>query len=137
MGATKYEIYPKEIIDAAELLKSISHPARLQMVQMIAESETKEVSTSAILEEIPLSQSTISAHLKTLVNAGIVNTRVVKSRNKNQLNYSLNNQALMAMENCLNYLVEKYKFNSANLSVLHTIFSRYKESQEMRQYYTV
>lgn len=137
MGATKYEIYPQEIIDAAELLKSISHPARLKMVQMIAESETKEVSTSEILEQIPLSQSTISAHLKTLINVGVVNTRVVNSRNKCYLKYSLNNQAMLAMKTCLNYLIEKSKLDTTNVAFLQSLFSRYRESQELKRYYTV
>lgn len=137
MGATKYEIYPQEIIDAAELLKSISHPARLKMVQMIAESEENEITTMAILEQIPLSQSTISAHLKTLINAGVVNTRVVNSREKCYLKYSLNNQAMIAMKTCLNYLIEKSKFDISNVAFLQSLFSRYKESQEMKRYYRV
>ncbi|MCO5258999.1 MAG: metalloregulator ArsR/SmtB family transcription factor [Crocinitomicaceae bacterium] len=137
MGATKYEVYPTELIDAVDLLKAISHPARLQIVQMISESKEKEVSTSEILEAIQLSQSTISVHLKVLHNAGIINSRMMKQRNNRTiLSYGLNIEALKMLEQCLDYLVIRFDVDAKKLHVLYNVFSRYKENTPLKTFFS-
>jgi ArsR family transcriptional regulator len=55
------------------LLKALADKKRLRMVQEIAASQ--ELSCSQIGARIPLSQPTISHHLKILVDAGILSVR--------------------------------------------------------------
>ena len=61
--------------DAAlvRVLKALGHPKRFQMVQAIARAG--ELSCGEIVEKFPLSQPTISHHLKILSDAGLLVSR--------------------------------------------------------------
>jgi ArsR family transcriptional regulator len=54
----------------AKGLKALAHPARLAIVQILAERE--ECICGEIVDDLPLAQSTISQHLKALKEAGLV-----------------------------------------------------------------
>ncbi len=52
------------------VLKALAHPARLKLVDLLAEHE--EVCVCDLTEEIGMDMSTVSRHLTQLKNAGIV-----------------------------------------------------------------
>ena len=54
----------------AQRLKALAHPARLAIVQLLAERD--ECVCGEIVDDLPLAQSTVSQHLKALKEAGIV-----------------------------------------------------------------
>lgn len=54
----------------AMLAKVFSHPARIAIVQLLAEK--KEIKTGNISEFLPLSRTTVSQHLKELKEMGII-----------------------------------------------------------------
>jgi ArsR family transcriptional regulator len=56
--------------DVARRLKALAHPARLAIVELLAERE--ECICGEIVEDLPLAQSTVSQHLKVLKEAGLV-----------------------------------------------------------------
>jgi ArsR family transcriptional regulator len=56
----------------SSLLKAISHPKRLEIIQLLRE---QELCVNEILEMLGLPQANLSQHLKVLRNAGVVNTR--------------------------------------------------------------
>jgi len=58
--------------DAADLLKAIANPNRLQILCVLGEGE---LSVGALNERIPLSQSALSQHLAVLRADGLVRTR--------------------------------------------------------------
>ena len=58
--------------DAADLLKAIANPNRLQILCVLGEGE---LSVGALNERIPLSQSALSQHLAVLRSDGLVRTR--------------------------------------------------------------
>jgi len=70
MGLTKTEGFTKTQLDVASLTKALGHPARVAILQFLAQQ--KGCICSAIVEELPLSQSTVSQHLKELKNAGLI-----------------------------------------------------------------
>lgn len=70
MGASKLEIYPQHVKDIAQIAKVFSHPARVTILNYI--STQQSCICSDIVEEIGLSQSTISQHLKVINNAGLL-----------------------------------------------------------------
>ena len=70
MGASKLEIYPQHVKDIAQIAKVFSHPARVIILHYI--STQQSCICSDIVEEIGLSQSTISQHLKVINNAGLL-----------------------------------------------------------------
>jgi DNA-binding transcriptional ArsR family regulator len=58
--------------DAAELLKSLSHPARLLVLCLLVDGER---SAGELEQHLDLSQSALSQHLAVLREAGLVSTR--------------------------------------------------------------
>jgi len=54
----------------AEFAKALSHPARISILKTLAEKNT--CICGQIVEVLPLSQSTVSQHLKELKNAGLI-----------------------------------------------------------------
>lgn len=70
MGATKKETYTEKQIKIASLLKAIAHPARVAIIDYLL--KTKTCICNDIVKELPLSQPTVSGHLKELKHAGII-----------------------------------------------------------------
>jgi len=54
----------------AELFKALGHPARVAIIELLIKK--KSCICGDIVEELPLSQSTISQHLKELKRVGII-----------------------------------------------------------------
>jgi len=54
----------------ARLAKALGHPARVAIVRMLM--RRKDCVCGAIVDELPLAQSTVSQHLKVLKEAGLV-----------------------------------------------------------------
>jgi DNA-binding transcriptional ArsR family regulator len=70
MGLTKTEEFTKAQNDLATITKALGHPARIAILQFLV--KTKSCVCGDIVEELPLSQSTVSQHLKELKNAGLI-----------------------------------------------------------------
>lgn len=70
MGLTKTQEFTKKQNDLAALTKALGHPARIAILQFLASQ--KACMCGDIVEELPLSQSTVSQHLKELKNAGLI-----------------------------------------------------------------
>jgi|SRR5256885_1921082 len=60
--------------DTAQLAKALAHPARVAIVRMLL--ERGECICGAIVSGLPLSQATVSQHLKVLKRAGVVSGEV-------------------------------------------------------------
>jgi len=54
----------------AEVLKALGHPARLRILSLLAERGT--CICGDVVDEMPLSQATVSQHLKVLKEAGLI-----------------------------------------------------------------
>lgn len=66
----KTDQFDTELQELAQFAKVFSHPARLMILKYLAE---KKVCISGdITDEIPLSRTTVSQHLKELKNAGLI-----------------------------------------------------------------
>jgi ArsR family transcriptional regulator len=60
--------------EVAELAKAVGHPARVKILRFLLERE--ECVVGAIVDELPLAQSTVSQHLKVLREAGLIHGEV-------------------------------------------------------------
>ena len=56
--------------ELAGLAKALGHPARVQIVRLLARREA--CICGDIVDELPLAQSTVSQHLKVLKDAGLI-----------------------------------------------------------------
>lgn len=70
MGLTKTAEFTKAQNELAALTKALGHPARIAIIQFLIKS--KSCVCGDIVDELPLSQSTVSQHLKELKNAGLI-----------------------------------------------------------------
>ncbi len=70
MGATKTEHFTEEQNGVAGMLKALGHPARVAIIEYLIKVDT--CICGDIVNELPLSQPTVSQHLKELKNAGLI-----------------------------------------------------------------
>lgn len=70
MGLSKTEEFTKAQNEIANLAKALGHPARIAILQFLA--ERKSCVCGDIVDELPLSQSTVSQHLKELKKVGLI-----------------------------------------------------------------
>ena len=66
----KPEVFDKELQELADFARVLSHPARLAILKYLA--ETKTCISGDISDELPLSRTTVSQHLKELRDAGLI-----------------------------------------------------------------
>ena len=70
MGATKTDFYTDSQNELAILTKALGHPARVAIIEHILKVDS--CICGDIVNELPLSQPTVSNHLKELKNAGLI-----------------------------------------------------------------
>jgi len=70
MGASKSSHFSERHNKIAGLAKAIAHPARIAILEMILKKGS--CVCGDLVQALPLSQSTVSQHLKELKNAGII-----------------------------------------------------------------
>lgn len=84
MASTKSDIFPEEYIQFAKIAKALGHPARIAILKFLAKQNV--CLCSCIVDEIPLSQSTVSQHLKELKEAGLIQGEI----NPPKIKYCIN-----------------------------------------------
>ena len=70
VGATKSEEFTVKDNTLAKYAKALSHPARVAILNLLIKKQA--CICGDIVEELPLSQSTVSQHLKELKEAGLI-----------------------------------------------------------------
>ena len=76
MAFSKANEFSSELVELSQFAKAIAHPARIQILEHLASRNT--CICGDIVNELPLSQSTVSQHLKGLKGCRI-NTRKGRS----------------------------------------------------------
>jgi len=91
MSTARDSSFPETQTRLARQLKALAHPARLAIVQLLAERD--ECVCGEIVDDLPLAQSTVSQHLKALKEAGLVQGTVEGRRTC----YCLDSEAVVAL----------------------------------------
>jgi len=86
MVVSKTELFDEALQERAILFKALAHPARLQILQFLA--ETKTCISGDITEVLPLSRTTVNQHLKELKDAGLIQGHVTGVNMNYCLDYS-------------------------------------------------
>ena len=105
MNKSKKDQFSTEIQEIAEFAKAISHPARIAILQTLAEKNS--CICGEIVDVLPLSQSTVSQHLKELKDAGIIQGEIQGPKSC----YCINTDTLEKKFNALNKLITKLLTN--------------------------
>ena len=99
MGLSKAILFSEEHNRLASLAKVFAHPARIAIIEYLLKNRTCVV--NGLLEELPLSQSTISQHLKEMKNAGVIKGEI----DGPTICYCLNPEVVKELSDRLNQLV--------------------------------
>ena len=70
MGLSKTAEFTQADVTVAKYAKALGHPARIAILRILLERQS--CICGDIVEELPLSQSTVSQHLKELKDAGLI-----------------------------------------------------------------
>lgn len=82
----------------SERLSALSHPARLEILQYLAAREN--CCCKDVVNRLSLAQSTVSQHLKVLIEAGLIDSKNEAQRSC----YSLNKEALLSISEAVSDL---------------------------------
>jgi DNA-binding transcriptional ArsR family regulator len=74
MAINKKASFQEPEVMLAEFAKALGHPARVAILKVLAHRQT--CICGEIVEVLPLAQSTVSQHLKELLNAGLISGTV-------------------------------------------------------------
>ena len=88
MGASKNLYFSEEQNTTANLFKALAHPARIAIIQHIL--ATRSCICGDLVDVLPLSQATVSQHLKELKSANIIKGSI----DGNSICYCLNEDTL-------------------------------------------
>ena len=107
MGATKsYEFSAKEN-RLAKYAKALSHPARVAILNILATKASCQC--GEIVEYLPLSQSTVSQHLKELKEAGLISGEIEGVK----VCYCINAKEWKAAQAVLDQMFNRFKGNNS------------------------
>jgi len=101
MSRIKKLTFDAEIKQRARLFKALAHPARITIMEYLAEIKT--CITGDIAEELPLSRTTVNQHLKELKKAGLIKGTVEGVKTK----YCLNDNAIHDLRLEINDFLKK------------------------------
>jgi|SRR6476469_9013800 len=103
MGSTKTEEFTAKENKLAKYAKALGHPARIAILKMLAGRNT--CVCGDIVEELPLSQSTVSQHLKELKESGLIHGEIEGVR----VCYCINTKEWKSAQQALNQMFDSYK----------------------------
>jgi DNA-binding transcriptional ArsR family regulator len=103
MGATKSLEFSVKENRLAKYAKALGHPARVAILKLLASKQT--CICGDIVDELPLSQSTVSQHLKELKDAGLITGEIDGAK----VCYCIDAKEWKLARSWLNQLFDSYK----------------------------
>ena len=108
MAHSKSALFKEDLIKNASFFKALAHPARLQILEFLAES--KSCITGDISEDLPLGRTTVNQHIKELKEIGLIQGHIEGVRTKYCLKPEKVHELKQALELFLNNLnIQNYK----------------------------
>jgi DNA-binding transcriptional ArsR family regulator len=102
MGLTKTDNFNTAQNKVATLAKALGHPARIAILEFLIKKNT--CICGDIVEELPLSQSTISQHLKELKASGLIKGEIEGT----SICYCIDEKTWKEAKKMLNKLFDNY-----------------------------
>jgi len=106
MGTTKNTDYALQQLSLAKFAKAISHPARVAILNLLLKKQA--CVCGDIVDELPLSQSTVSQHLKALKEVGLIKGDIEGA----SVCYCIDEKVWNSAQQQLNQLFEKSNVNN-------------------------
>lgn len=105
MGLAKTEEFTVKDNKIADYAKALGHPARVAILRLLL--KTQSCICGDIVEELPLSQSTVSQHLKELKQAGLIKGNIEGA----SVCYCIDEKGWEEAKNYLKSLFDSFKGN--------------------------
>ena len=102
MGLVKTENFTNKQNEIAAIAKALGHPARVAIIQQLL--KVNSCICGDLVDEIPLSQPTISRHLKELKAIGIIQGTIEGT----SVNYCINGKKWRIIQSLFNELFDTY-----------------------------
>ncbi len=106
MGITKSYSFTAKENKVAKYAKALAHPARISILKLLIKKQA--CICGDIVDELPLSQSTVSQHLKELKDAGLIQGDIDGAT----VCYCINEKEWKAAQLWLNQIFDSYKGNN-------------------------
>lgn len=103
MGITKTDNFNSAQNKVAKLAKALGHPARIAILEILLKRNA--CICGDLVDELPLSQSTISQHLKELKEAGLIKGEIEGT----SVCYCIEEKVWRDAQKILNKLFDAYK----------------------------
>ncbi|MEM7552045.1 MAG: metalloregulator ArsR/SmtB family transcription factor [Bacteroidota bacterium] len=103
MGVTKTDLFSLEQNELSRVAKAFAHPARIAIIQHLL--KINACINGDLVQEVGLSQATISQHLKELKEAGLIQGNIEGS----SMSYCINPQRWLQVKEMLASLFDQYK----------------------------
>lgn len=103
MGATKSYEFTAQENKLAKYAKALAHPARIAILKLLAAKAACQCGD--IVEELPLSQSTVSQHLKELKEAGLIKGEIEGAK----VCYCIDEKEWKVAQSAINRIFDSYK----------------------------
>jgi DNA-binding transcriptional ArsR family regulator len=91
MAAAKTDLFGQTLQNRANLFKALSHPARIQILQYLA--QTRICLSGDISDMFPIGRTTVNQHMRELKSAGLV----VAHEKEGKIYYCLNLERMEEM----------------------------------------
>ena len=98
MATAKIKEFSKIEIEIAEIAKALSHPARIKILKIL--NDLNSCMVGSIVDLLPLSQSTVSQHLKELKRVGLIKGEIEGQK----ICYCINPKVMEKVKNEFNKL---------------------------------
>lgn len=108
MGKTKIKDYREDHIQIAQWMKALAHPARIAIVSYL--SKQNSCVCGELVDYLPLSQATVSQHLKALKDAGIIQGEIEGTKSC----YCLNTEHWNRIQKELSRFLDQLQTNHIN-----------------------
>jgi DNA-binding transcriptional ArsR family regulator len=106
MGITKSHIFTSKDNKLARYAKALGHPARISILKLLIRKQA--CICGDIVDELPLSQSTVSQHLKELKDAGLIKGDIDGAK----VCYCIDENEWRIAKKHLNEVFDSYKGNT-------------------------
>lgn len=102
MGLSKATSFSKKQLRVSQIAKALAHPARIAIIELMLQQKLSIC--GYIVEKMPLTQSTVSQHLKVLKKAGLI----VSVPQANTVAYMINEKNIYSTKALFRFLLTLY-----------------------------
>jgi ArsR family transcriptional regulator len=94
--------------DIANIMRALGHPVRLNILRILATQSQGNCCCGDVTESLPLAQSTVSQHIKVLLDAGLIERKPHGTRNR----YTIRHDRLAELGSAFGGLIDGLSYSA-------------------------